>query len=65
MSTVWYLGSDESFHYFTHFIKASTNYRIRRSDMSLVEEDEFELGAMEEVLADHLIERAEWVRERN
>ena len=38
LSTVWYQGSDEEFHYFVHFIKTSTRYRVRKEEVEIVKE---------------------------
>jgi hypothetical protein len=35
LSTLWYLGSDDSYHYFAHYVKSSTNYRVRRVDLKI------------------------------
>ena len=43
LSTLWYKGTDEEFHYFTHFCKMSTPYRIRKSD--LIWDNEFPRGS--------------------
>ena len=34
LSTIWYYGSDADYHYFKHFIKISTPYRIKREDLN-------------------------------
>ncbi len=33
MSTLWYLGSDKKYHYFAHYVKVSTRYRVRREEL--------------------------------
>ena len=35
LSTVWYQGSDESYHHFVHFIKTSTKYRVKREEIEI------------------------------
>ena len=50
LSTLWYRGSDSNFHYFSHLVKVSTNYRVRRSDLLLSNEDEFEIGSKKDKL---------------
>ena len=47
MSTLWYLGSDERYHYFSHSYKTSTRYRVRRTDFQW--EPEFPLGSRKPV----------------
>ena len=42
LSTVWYIGSDASYHYFDHFIMARDRYKISRTILSWP--DEFKLG---------------------
>ena len=32
LSTLWYEGSDTKYHYFNHYVKVRTRYRIKRSD---------------------------------
>ena len=49
MSTLWYHGSDTKFHYFSHLCKASTRYRIRRSEVPWP--DEFPHNGRPPVLA--------------
>lgn len=53
LSTLWYRGSDSRYHYFTHLFKARTHYRVKRSDLTLEEKDEFELDTKENVLLTH------------
>ena len=43
LSTLWYRGSDDNYHYFAHFVKAKTHYKIRRE--RLVWENEYPLGS--------------------
>lgn len=38
MSTLWYYGSDADYHYFAHFVKTATRYRVRREDLQLPDE---------------------------
>jgi hypothetical protein len=38
MSTLWYRGSDERYHYFAHYVKVSTFYRVRRSELQMPSE---------------------------
>ena len=59
MSTVWYLGSDRKHHYFSHLVKVTTDYRVRREEMILSDGDEFQLEQKKPVLADRIFERAE------
>jgi hypothetical protein len=33
MSTIWYYGSDDKYHYFSHLVKASTKYRVLKEDL--------------------------------
>jgi hypothetical protein len=47
LSTIWYLGSDHTYHYFSHYVKVSTTYRVRRSELSIP--DEFPRGSKEPV----------------
>lgn len=35
MSTLWYRGSDEKYHYFAHYVKVSTFYRVPRSELQI------------------------------
>ena len=34
LSTLWYQGSDAGWHYFAHYAKVSTNYRVARKELS-------------------------------
>ena len=34
LSTLWYYGSDQDYHYFSHLWKSSTRYRIRHDEFS-------------------------------
>ena len=34
LSTVWYLGSDNKYHYFVHLVKAKTKYRIKKESLN-------------------------------
>lgn len=47
LSTVWYLGSDEAFHYFTHFIKIETRYKIPKEELNWPSEYSVALGKSE------------------
>lgn len=47
MSTLWYKGSDLKYHYFDHFVKVRTRYRIKRSDLSWPQE--FPLGSRDPI----------------
>ena len=38
MSTLWYRGSDQTYHYFAHYVKVSTFYRIRRQELHIPDE---------------------------
>jgi hypothetical protein len=38
MSTLWYRGSDQKYHYFAHYVKVSTLYRVPRSELQLPDE---------------------------
>lgn len=38
LSTVWYRGSDEDFHYFQHYVKTSTKYRVKKEEVEIEEE---------------------------
>lgn len=38
LSTLWYRGSDQKYHYFAHYAKVSTFYRIRRQDLHIPDE---------------------------
>ncbi len=38
LSTVWYDGSDAEFHYFTHFVKTMTKYKVRRNELNWPDE---------------------------
>ena len=38
LSTLWYKGSDEKYHYFAHYVKVSTYYRVRREDLQVTDE---------------------------
>jgi hypothetical protein len=35
ISTLWYLGSDERHHYFAHYVKVSTFYRVKRAELQI------------------------------
>lgn len=50
LSTLWYRGSDARYHYFSHFVKVSTGYRVKRSDLTLSADDEFQIGTQKSVL---------------
>ena len=50
LSTLWYRGSDTRYHYFSHMVKVSTNYRVKRSDLKLSDDDEFQIGTKESAL---------------
>ena len=45
LSTLWYRGSDDKYHYFVHYVKASTKYRILKSELDW--ENEFKLNSGE------------------
>jgi len=45
LSTLWYRGSDTTFHHFSHLHKISTPYRVKRSEMPWP--NEFALGSQE------------------
>lgn len=53
LSTLWYLGSDSRYHYFSHLCKVTTNYRVKRSDLVLNKEDEFEFKTKDNELVAH------------
>ena len=38
MSTLWYHGSDDQYHYFSHYVMFSTKYRVRRSELKIPDE---------------------------
>ena len=38
LSTLWYLGSDRKYHYFAHYVKTSTRYRVRRDELRIPDE---------------------------
>jgi len=38
MSTLWYYGSDDQYHYFSHYVMCSTKYRVRRSELKIPDE---------------------------
>lgn len=61
MSTLWYHGSDAQFHYFSHFCKVSTRYRIRRLDMHWP--GEFPLDGRQAVLASPYFSRHYYVHD--
>ena len=42
VSTLWYRGSDAKYHYFVHYVKASTRYRIPRAELDW--QNEFKLN---------------------
>ena len=48
ISTLWYRGSDDKYHYFFHFVKTTTRYRVARDD--LIWKSEFPLGSKDPVL---------------
>src|SRR4051794_21702777 len=33
MSTLWYLGSDKRYHYFSHYVKTESRYRVPRDQL--------------------------------
>ena len=41
LNTLWYRGSDQEYHYFAHFAKASTHYRVPRSELQMPDEFPF------------------------
>ena len=47
MSTLWYLGSDQNYHYFQHKYKVVSDYRIRRECFNW--KQEFPRGSREPV----------------
>jgi hypothetical protein len=47
LSTLWYRGSDENYHYFAHYVKVSTLYRVRRQALRVP--DEFPYKSRESV----------------
>lgn len=51
LSTVWYDGSDNEFHYFTHFVKTKTKYKVRRDELNWP--DEFPSSEGRSVFAGH------------
>jgi hypothetical protein len=53
LSTLWYRGSDSRHHYFSHLWKVTTNYRVKRSDLILNKEDEFEFETKDNELVAH------------
>ena len=58
LSTLWYRGSDSRYHYFSHLVKVSTNYRVKRSELMLEPDDEFSLGSKDPVFASPMVARA-------
>lgn len=38
LSTLWYLGSDKKYHYFEHYVKVGTRYRVRRDELQVPDE---------------------------
>jgi hypothetical protein len=38
MSTLWYRGSDKKYHYFAHYVKVSTLYKVRREELHVPDE---------------------------
>jgi hypothetical protein len=38
LSTLWYLGSDEKYHHFAHFVKINTYYKVRRQELRVPQE---------------------------
>jgi hypothetical protein len=38
ISTLWYRGSDREYHYFAHYVKVSTLYRVHRSELHIPDE---------------------------
>jgi len=53
LSTLWYRGSDSNYHYFSHLVKVSTNYRVKRENLTLSNEDEFKIGSQKGKLVAH------------
>lgn len=43
LSTLWYMGSDNKYHYFCHRVKMITRYRIPRTELEW--RDEFPFGS--------------------
>ncbi|WP_200271878.1 hypothetical protein [Luteolibacter pohnpeiensis] len=58
LSTLWYRGSDAHYHYFSHLVKVSTNYRVKRSELTLDSDNEFPLGSKDPVFASPMVARA-------
>jgi hypothetical protein len=58
LSTLWYRGSDSRYHYFSHLVKVTTNYRVRRSELKIEADDEFPFGSKTPVFASPMISRA-------
>lgn len=52
ISTLWYRGSDKNYHYFAHYVKVSTFYRVPRSGIRLP--DEFPYQSRQPVFVGHL-----------
>ena len=61
LSTLWYYGSDDKYHYFKHFVKTTTAYRIKRND--LIWKKEFPKGKEKPVLVEH--ELSEYVHAKS
>jgi hypothetical protein len=58
MSTLWHRGSDSRYHYFSHFVKVSTNYRVKRFELMLEPDKEFPFGSKDPVFASPMVARA-------
>ena len=53
LSTLWYLGTDSRYHYFSHLWKVTTHYRFKRSNLVLNKEDEFKFKTKDNELVAH------------
>ena len=56
LSTLWYHGSDEKYHYFRHLVKTTTRYKIPRSQLNW--EEEFPLNSKKDILVTNQLSRA-------
>ncbi|MGB0370271.1 MAG: hypothetical protein ACPGN3_02910 [Opitutales bacterium] len=59
LSTVWYLGSDEKYHYFNHLAKISTKYKVYKEELMVPVE--FPVGSQRSVYV--LFEELDGVRQ--
>lgn len=51
LNTLWYMGSDQKYHYFSHLCKTRTEFKVKKSD--LLWEHEVPYGSLKEYILVH------------